>query len=77
MVYVRTWRPGRSRPMDWVHIRGGSHHCCQRLSDPPGRTVLPRGLVGAAHHCGRGSRGSHWLAYLEKPAQRRMVKEAE
>ena len=33
-------------------------------------------LVGAAHYCGGDGRGSHWLAYLEKPAWGQMVKEA-
>ncbi len=75
MVYVRTRRPGRFRPVDWVHIRGGCHHCCQRLPDSAGRKALPRSLAGAAHHCGSYCRGSHWLAYLEKPEQRQVVKE--
>lgn len=78
MAYVRIRRKGaaRPRPMDSVYFRGGSHHCRQRLSDPAGRAVLSRSLVGAARHCSGGGRGSHWLAYLEKPAWRQMVKEA-
>lgn len=77
MVHVRIRRqPGRSRPVDRVYFRGGCHHCRQRLSDPAGRAVLPRSLVGTARHCGGNYRGSHWLAHLEKPARRQMVKEA-
>ena len=78
MAYVRIRRKGAARPrsVDRVSFRGRCHHCCQWLPDPAGRAVLPRSLVGAAHYCGSDSRGSHWLAYLEKPAWGQMVKEA-
>lgn len=75
-VWIRKRKPARPRPVGSVYFRGGAHHCRQRLPDPAGRAVLPRSLVGAAHYCGSDSRGSHWLAYLEKPARGQMVKEA-
>lgn len=52
------------------------HHCRQRISDPAGRRVLPRSLVGAADHLPRRLRGCHRLAVLEKPARHEVVKEA-
>ncbi len=78
MAYVRIRRQGaaRPRPMDSVYLRDGAHHRRQRLSDPAGCAVLSRGLVGAAHYCSGDNWGSHWLAYLEKPAWGQMVKEA-
>lgn len=76
MDYVWKRKPAWPRPVDSVYFRDGAHHCRQRLPDPARRAVLPRSLVGAAHYCGSDSRGSHWLAYLEKPAWGQMVKEA-
>ncbi|EOS75382.1 hypothetical protein C819_02372 [Lachnospiraceae bacterium 10-1] len=75
-VWIRKRKPARPRTMDSVYFRDGAHHRRQRLPNPAGRAVLPRSLVGAAHYCGDDSRGSHWLAYLEKPAWRQVVKEA-
>lgn len=75
-AWERERRTGRPRSVDRVSFRGRCHHCCQRLPDPAGCAVLPRCLVGAAHYRGCDSWGSHWLAYLEKPAWRQMVKEA-
>lgn len=76
MDYVWKRKPARPRPVDSVYLRDGSHHRRQRLSDTAGRAVLSRSLVGAAHYCSGDGRGSHWLAYLEKPAWGQMVKEA-
>ncbi len=75
-VWIRKRKPARPWTMDSVYFRDGAHHRCQWLPNPAGRAVLPRSLVGAAHYCGSDSRGSHWLAYLEKPAWGQMVKEA-
>lgn len=76
MVHVWRRKPARPRPVGSVYFRDGPHHRRQRLPDPAGRAVLPRSLVGAAHYSGSDSWGSHWLAYLEKPAWGQMVKEA-